>query len=67
LKQTSDEGCAGEGEVMSPCTGYCRLELAGMCSGCHRLLDEIATWGGLSAADKRAVLAAAAARRAASA
>jgi hypothetical protein len=52
---------------MSPCTGVCRLELAGMCSGCHRLLDEIATWGGLSAADKRAVLAAAAARRAASA
>ena len=35
-----------------------------MCAGCFRTLDEIAAWGSLDAAAKRAVLAALPERRA---
>jgi len=34
-----------------------------LCEGCLRTLDEIAAWAGLSAEEKRAVLARLAARR----
>jgi len=54
----------GEG-VASPCISVCVLDPAtGICTGCHRTLDEIAAWSVLDDADKRAVLAALPARRA---
>ncbi len=59
-----DDG-ADAGPVLSPCTKVCALDPAtGLCRGCCRTLDEIAAWGALDDAGKRAVLAAVAARRA---
>lgn len=54
------------GEVASPCVMTCRI-IPGQdyCNGCWRTLDEISGWHRYSAAQKRAVLAALAARRAA--
>jgi predicted Fe-S protein YdhL (DUF1289 family) len=54
--------------VPSPCISVCVLDARGaMCTGCFRTLDEIAAWGTLDAAAKRAVVAALPARRAQSA
>lgn len=39
----------------SPCTGVCRMGPDGYCEGCRRTLDEIAHWGGMSAAERLAV------------
>jgi len=51
--------------VPSPCISVCvMLADAGVCAGCFRTLDEIAVWGALDPADKRAVLAALPERRA---
>ena len=33
-----------EKPVLSPCTGVCRLNDTGYCTGCHRRGDEIANW-----------------------
>jgi uncharacterized protein len=53
-------------EVPSPCISVCVIiPGAGLCAGCFRTLDEIAVWSVLDASDKRAVLAALPARRAA--
>jgi uncharacterized protein len=42
----------------SPCISVCRMDPAsGLCTGCYRTLDEIAQWGGASAAWKRTVWA----------
>ena len=42
--------------VPSPCINVCRMDAAtGWCEGCRRTLDEIATWGSLGDADKRAI------------
>ncbi len=30
--------------VLSPCTGVCTLDDAGLCRGCRRTGDEIAAW-----------------------
>ncbi len=50
--------------VPSPCINVCRMDAAtGWCEGCQRTLAEIAAWGGLSDADKRAVWQALPARR----
>ena len=50
--------------VASPCVSVCvMLPEAGVCAGCFRTLDEIAAWGALDAAARRAVLAALPARR----
>ena len=50
--------------VASPCINVCRIEAAtGYCAGCLRTLAEIATWGSLDDAGKRAVLAQLAQRR----
>jgi len=55
---------ATPGAVPSPCVNICRMEAAtGWCEGCLRTLPEIAAWGGLSDADKRAVWALLPARR----
>ena len=50
-------GPAGGGApVPSPCTDVCRIDpRTGWCEGCLRTLDEIAAWGGLDDAGKRAV------------
>jgi predicted Fe-S protein YdhL (DUF1289 family) len=46
---------AGDG-VPSPCTNVCRMHAAsGWCEGCHRTLAEIAAWGAMADADKRAL------------
>lgn len=43
--------------VASPCINVCKLNAAtGLCEGCRRSIDEIASWSSYSAAQKRAVL-----------
>ena len=45
-----------EHPVPSPCINVCRMNAAsGLCEGCLRTLDEIATWGVLGDDAKRAV------------
>ncbi|MDO5630693.1 MAG: DUF1289 domain-containing protein [Paracoccus sp. (in: a-proteobacteria)] len=45
-------------EPQSPCVNICVIHpQEGICVGCYRTLDEIATWGGMSADGRRAVLA----------
>ena len=42
--------------VASPCIDICRMDpRSGLCEGCLRTLDEIAAWGTLSDAGKRAI------------
>jgi len=49
----------------SPCIGICLIDPANRrCRGCLRTIDEIATWYGADVAEKRAILARIAARRA---
>lgn len=44
-------------EPSSPCVQVCTVDPDGRyCLGCLRTLDEIAAWGSLNAAQKRAVL-----------
>ncbi len=51
-------------DVASPCVSICVIDApTGLCAGCFRTLDEIAGWIDLSAAERRAVVAAAAVRR----
>lgn len=46
-------------EVQSPCVKICVIHpTEGLCVGCLRTLDEIAGWSGMSADQRRAVLAA---------
>jgi uncharacterized protein len=43
-------------DVPSPCVSICRMDAAtGLCEGCCRTLDEIATWSQLDAGTKRGV------------
>ena len=61
----SEAGEAIADEVPSPCIKVCVMdERNGVCIGCLRTLDEIASWSVLDADAKRAVLAAIGARRA---
>jgi uncharacterized protein len=54
-----------ETEVPSPCVSICVIdEPTGLCAGCYRTLAEIASWIDLSAAERRALVAALARRRA---
>ena len=40
----------------SPCLSVCRMDAgSGLCDGCLRTIDEIASWGMLDDAGKRAV------------
>ncbi len=51
--------------VPSPCISVCRIdEASGLCVGCLRTLDEIATWSVLDDDGRRDVLAAIERRRA---
>lgn len=50
--------------IASPCIGICKMDdFTGLCVGCLRTLDEIATWGRASDAAKLAILAAVDKRR----
>lgn len=49
-------------DVPSPCIGVCVVQ-ADTCTGCHRTLGEITAWFAAGAAEKRAILAAVAARQ----
>jgi predicted Fe-S protein YdhL (DUF1289 family) len=52
-------------DVASPCVSLCVIDApTGLCAGCYRTLAEIAAWIDLSAAERRAVVDHAAARRA---
>jgi len=44
--------------IESPCIKVCVMDPAnGLCSGCGRTLDEIARWGGMSEAERAAIMA----------
>jgi hypothetical protein len=44
-------------DVLSPCTGVCRIDDAtDQCSGCFRTLEEITVWSRLSAPDKLQII-----------
>ena len=52
--------------VASPCINICRMNgQTGLCEGCFRSLDEIASWSRHGDSEKRRILEAAAQRRAA--
>lgn len=52
-------------EIASPCTSVCAIDAGtGWCAGCMRTIDEIAAWGGLDGAGRRAVWKRLPARRA---
>ena len=64
--ENAGKATATADEVPSPCTRLCRLDAGGeYCLGCFRSLDEIAAWQLGSAAQRRAIVASAQARRAA--
>lgn len=50
--------------VASPCVGVCALNMAAICLGCGRHIDEIAAWSQLGEVAKQAVVARSAARMA---
>ena len=65
MSATNSRSTALAGEIASPCTDVCAMDVAtGYCRGCLRTLDEIAAWSALDADAKKAVLAALPARRA---
>jgi len=52
--------------VTSPCINICRMNgQTGLCEGCFRSLDEIASWSRHGDSEKRRILDAVAQRRAA--
>ncbi|MES2433937.1 MAG: DUF1289 domain-containing protein [Pseudomonadota bacterium] len=45
-------------EIQSPCVKLCVVHPeARICVGCFRSIDEIATWGRLSPAERKAIMA----------
>ena len=51
--------------IVSPCTSVCRMDDAsGLCVGCARTLDEIASWSVLDDDARRAIMAALPSRKA---
>ena len=38
--------------VLSPCIGVCEIDAHGLCAGCLRTLDEIASWGTMGDAER---------------
>jgi uncharacterized protein len=45
-----------EAAPASPCINICALDAHGTCLGCYRTITEIARWGDMNPAEKRAVL-----------
>ena len=44
------------GEIVSPCISICRMsDSSGLCEGCFRTRDEIASWGNARDAAKRSI------------
>lgn len=44
-------------EIQSPCVDICQIDAtSGLCIGCRRTLDEIATWGGLSHGERARIM-----------
>jgi len=43
--------------VKSPCVSICALDEDDICVGCYRSGAEISLWGGMSASEKRDVIA----------
>lgn len=63
--QSRSPSTAATGAVASPCVDVCRMNAAsGLCEGCLRTIDEIASWSAYDDATRRAVLALLPARRA---
>jgi predicted Fe-S protein YdhL (DUF1289 family) len=59
------EAIVARAGIPSPCTSVCTIDAAtGWCAGCMRTIDEIAAWGSLDDAAKRAVWKRLPARRA---
>ena len=49
----------------TPCIDVCEMDGAsGLCLGCGRNIDEIARWAGMSAEERRAIMAVLPARKA---
>lgn len=47
---------AAAARAASPCVNVCRMQAdSGLCEGCLRTIDEIAAWGQLDDAARRAV------------
>ena len=47
---------ASPGPVRSPCVSVCRMDAtSGLCEGCLRPLDEIASWADMGTADRLSV------------
>lgn len=42
--------------MLTPCTGVCTIDPDGFCDGCHRTLDEIATWSSLDDETRRVLM-----------
>lgn len=55
-----------EATVASPCTNVCRLNPEGICKGCFRTRAEIVGWRAANDDERRAIVEAADARKAAS-
>ncbi len=49
--------------VESPCVGVCQLDERSVCSGCGRLIGEIAEWARASEMRRREIVSEAAMRR----
>lgn len=44
-------------EIMSPCISVCKMSgQTGLCTGCHRTLDEIASWSEMSQQERRLIM-----------
>jgi predicted Fe-S protein YdhL (DUF1289 family) len=62
MTQTMD--CIDAPDIASPCVNVCKMNaVTGLCEGCQRTIDEIASWSVYGAAEKRTVLAQLPARR----
>jgi predicted Fe-S protein YdhL (DUF1289 family) len=42
--------------ILTPCIGVCELDDAGLCRGCHRTVDEIASWSALGDAERTRIM-----------
>ncbi|MBN8726892.1 MAG: DUF1289 domain-containing protein [Xanthomonadales bacterium] len=42
--------------ILSPCTGICHLDDAGLCEGCRRTGGEIAAWSSMDDEERRRIM-----------
>lgn len=45
-----------ESEVVSPCINVCRIDDAGLCTGCYRHINEITGWQTKSPKEQKEIL-----------